>query len=98
MQSFLAAQKTRGDFADHNREMRDRVRNEIVAKDAGASIIDLSGLFEDTDEWMFDDFVHIRQAGNEKTATAIVDQLLENPGIHAALEAKGESRSPGSQG
>ena len=85
--------------ADHLSVSRfDWFRQTIAARGAGTSIVDLSGLFEDSDEWIFEDFVHIRQAGNEKTATAIVDRLLADPEIRAALEAKGKFSSPSSPG
>lgn len=61
------------------RDLRRRVQRELVAATAAdpLTLVDLSGLYDDTDAWVFTDEIHTRQSAKARVARAIADGLRD---------------------
>ncbi len=62
------------------RDLRRRVQREMAAAAAAAplTLVDLSDLYDDTDEWVFTDEIHTRQPAKPRVARAIRDALRDD--------------------
>jgi hypothetical protein len=87
LDGFLAEHRA-GNAELHTAEMRKLVQQELAAAGGAAQSTDLSGVFDDTPSWIFEDFIHVRREGNQKIAAAIYAHLVADPKIRAALDAK----------
>ncbi len=58
-------------------DLRRRVQRGLTQTAAPGVFVDLSGLYGDTDEWVFTDEIHTRQPAKPRVARAIHEALLE---------------------